>query len=86
MRCHIDWKHMRTIDELRVLRRRAGNLRARDLVALVEEQAYRQVRTSGGHHIYSKEGSARPIVIPDRPRTANTARGVINRLIRDLED
>ena len=77
---------MRTIEELRALRRRAGNLRARDLVALVEEQGYRRVRTSGGHHIYSKDGAGRPVVIPDRPRTANTARGIINRLIRDLED
>ena len=73
---------MRTIEELRALRRRAGNLRARDLVA----QGYRRVRSSGGHHLYSIEGSARPIVIPDRPRTANTVRGIVNRLIRDLED
>ena len=77
---------MRTREELQALRRQAGNLRARDLVGLVEEQGYRHVRTTGGHHIYSRQGSLRPIVVPVRPRTTNTARGVINRLIRDLED
>ena len=39
----------------------------------------------GGHHIFSRPGALRPIVVPDRIRTANTARGIINQLIRDLE-
>lgn len=75
---------MKTAEELRALRRRAASLRARDLISLVEEQGYEHVRTSGGHHIYDRQGGERPIVLPVRPRTANTARGIINRLIRDL--
>ena len=76
---------MRTREELRALRQRAGNLRPRDLFSLLEEQGYEWERTSGGHHLYTRPGAPRPIVVPDRIRTANTARGIINRLIRDLE-
>jgi len=77
---------VRTLEELRALRQRAGNLRSRELFSLLEEQGYARERTTGGHHIYTRSGTHRPIVVPDRIRTANTARGVINRLIRELED
>ena len=75
---------MMTRDELVALRRRAGNLRSRDVRDAAEQAGYRLARTSGGHHQYSKRGR-RTLVIPER-LTSGTAIGIINRLISELND
>jgi predicted RNA binding protein YcfA (HicA-like mRNA interferase family) len=72
-----------TREELVALRQRAGNLRSQDLVDAAERCGYSHARTKGGHHAYSKPG-VRTLIIPDK-LTSGTARGIINRLIGELE-
>ena len=76
---------MRTAAELKAIRQRAANMRFREVAALVEEQGWTLARIRGSHHIYNKPGARRPIAVPSSLRRPGTARGIINRLIRELE-
>ena len=74
-----------TRDELVALRRRAGNLRSRDLRRAAEECGYVYEESVGGHHIYRKEGTRRPLVIQHAMKPG-TAAAIINRLLQELDD
>jgi len=69
--------------ELIALRESAGNLTTRNLRDAVESRGYTFRRTRGSHHAYTKPG-ARTLIVQEG-MTAGTARGIINRLIRELE-
>ena len=77
---------MRTAAELKALRQRAANMRSapREVAALVEEQGWTLARVRGGHHIYSKAGARRPLVVQNDLQVGTT-RDIINQLIRELE-
>ena len=75
---------MRTAAELKALRQRAANMRFHEVAALVEEQGWTLARVRGGHHIYSKAGARRPLVVQNDLRVGTT-RDIINQLIRELE-
>lgn len=69
--------------ELRRAKARVGNLKSRELRALVEGVGYQESRTKGGHYLFTKAG-VRTIVVP-KTLTSGTAFGIINRLIGELE-
>ena len=70
-------------DELEAMRRRAGNLRTRDIVQVRERCGYVE-RTGGKHRVFRKPGR-RSISVQTR-MTSGTAIGIINRLIDELDD
>ena len=73
-----------TVEELKLLKTRAGNLGSQKLRDVVQRMGYVHARTTGGHHLFTK-ADRRTIVIQEK-MTSGTALGIINRLIRELQE
>ena len=54
----------------------------RQVIAILEKNGWRYVRTRGDHHIFWKEGARRPIVVAGKLND-DLAEGTLNSIIRE---
>lgn len=56
-------------------------LNAYELQNLLISNGWKHVRTRGDHHIFTKEGASRPIVVPGN-RNDDLAKGTLNSILK----
>lgn len=57
------------------------NLKVYEVINILKNDGWEHVRTRGDHHIFTKEGASRPIVVPGN-RNDDLAEGTLNSILK----
>ena len=70
--------------ELQALKRRAGNVKSREIIAIAEASGWIYRNTRGGHTIHTKQGARRPLSVPQHAK--DLKKGTALKLLRIIEE